>query len=152
LLAGEILFISFFLVLLYLAIKKEAEIPGRAALLLGVLMVASTIFLTKTTARYLIFGVGYLIVSYNFASHKTKWLVIGLLTFTSVFAMQGLLVTYTGEWLKMFPAMSPTIPFNGLVMSLYNSDIIITEMILINVFAFILIFASTVKELRSKKK
>ena len=150
LLAGEILFALATLILFYLATKNGAKSPGVAALLLGILMVGSTIFLTKTTARYLFFGVAYLIISYNLVSRKTKWLVIGLLTATSVFALQGLLVSYTGEWLKMYPAMSPAIPLNGFILSLYQSDIIITEMILINLFAFVLIFAATLKELHRK--
>jgi hypothetical protein len=146
LLVGEILFVSVLLILLYLATKKIAKQPGGAALLLGVLMIASTTFLTKTTARYVIFGVAFLIVSYNVVNRRIKWAVIGLLTFTTVFAMHGLLVDYTGAWLNMFPAMSPTIPFNGVVLSLYLSDPVISGMILVNLFAFIVILAAALKE------
>lgn len=150
LLVGEILFVLVLLILLYLATKKIAKLPGGAALLLGVLMIASTTFLTKTTARYVVFGVAYLIVSYNTVNRRTKWVVIGLLTFTSVFAMHGLLVSYTGAWLNMYPAMSPTIPINGVILSLYLSDAVISGMILVNLFAFIVILAVATKELRRK--
>lgn len=148
LLAGEILFVSVALILAYLATKRGAKFPGGAALLLAVLMIASTTFLTKTTARYVFFGVAYLLVSYNVVGRRTKWLVIGLLTFTSVFAMHGLLVAYTGDWMKIYPAMSPSIPLNGFILPLYLSDSGITVMILLNLFAFLLILAQTIRAMR----
>ncbi len=150
LLVGEILFISLFLVSAILAMKKNSEAPGRAALLLGLLMVASTILLTKTTARYLVFGVAYLIVALAMKSQRAKWIGIGFLTFTSVFAMHGLLVYYTGFWLDIYPAMSPNIPFNGAVLSLYLSDAVISGMVLINILAFTMILLVVIREFRSK--
>ena len=107
-------------------------------------------FLTKVTARYWIFGVAYLILSVGIISSKVKWPVIATVTFTSVFAMQGLLVYYTGYWLQLYPAMSPNIPINGLILSLYQSDVIITEMILLNLLVFIVIFAETLRKLLKK--
>ncbi|MEM2129501.1 MAG: hypothetical protein QXZ70_02760 [Candidatus Bathyarchaeia archaeon] len=148
LLAGQIIFVLISLVLLYLATKKRAKLPGSAALLLGVLMIASTMFLTKTGSRYFVFGIAYLIVSAKIINPKIKWLVIGIITFTSVFAMHGLLVGYTGALLHMYPAMSPTISINGVILSLYLSDIVITEMIIRNLFAFILLLVATIKALR----
>jgi hypothetical protein len=152
LLVSEILFISLFLILAFFAMKKNSEAPGRAALLLGLLMVASTILLTKTTARYLVFGVAYLIVASTMKNHRIKWIGIGLLTFTSVFAMHGLLVYYTGFWLNIYPAMSPNIPFNGAVLSLYLSDAIISGMVLINILAFSMILWIAIREFRRKTR
>jgi Gpi18-like mannosyltransferase len=152
LVAGEIIFIIFVSILLYLATKKKAKMPSAAALLLGVLMIASTMFLTKTTARYLVFGVAYLLlVSSSLVDKKTKWLVIGILTFTSVFAMHGLLVGYTGSWTNLYPAMSPSIPINGLILSLYESDIVISEMVIANLFAFFLIVATTINTILKRE-
>jgi hypothetical protein len=153
LLLGEILFIAFSLVIIYLGIKNEASDYGGASLLLGVMMVASTIFLTKTTARYLIFGVAFLIVSNKIINEKVKWLIIGILTGTSVFAMHGLLVGYTGLWTHLYPGMSTDIPFNNLIYNLYVSDSVMTIMILTNLIVFLVLFATTVRHyLRLKTK
>ncbi|MGD9131098.1 MAG: hypothetical protein PVH73_05940 [Candidatus Bathyarchaeota archaeon] len=150
LLAGEIIFIIISLTLVYLATKKTAKSPGTAALLLSVMMFASTMFLTKTTARYLVFGLAYLFASYKLINRRTKLFVMSVLTFASVFAMHGLLVSYTGDWIKMYPAMSPSIPINGFILSMYLSDSVITEMILLLLFAFIMLFVETIKVLRRK--
>lgn len=147
LLAGEILFCAFALVLIILVVKNHVRLAGSAPLVLAILMFASTMFLTKVTARYWIFGVAYLILSVGIISGKIKWPVIATATFTSVFAMQGLLVYYTGYWLQLYPTMSPSIPINGLILSLYQSDIIISEMIILNLCAFCAIFAATIKRL-----
>jgi len=144
LLLGEIVFVSVLIVLFYLATRTGARFQGVAPLLLGVMMIASVLFLTKTTSRYYIFGVAYLLVSNKIISNKIKWLTIGIITFTSVFAMHGLLISYTGEWLRMYPSLSPDIPINSVILYLYLSDIVISEMILRNIFAFILIFVATV--------
>lgn len=150
LLAGEIIFGLVCSVLIYLATKKASKSPGSAAVLLSVMMFASTMFLTKTTARYLVFGLAYLFVSCNIINRRTKRFIIGTLTFSSVFAMHGLLVSYTGEWLKMYPLMSPNIPINGTILSLYLSDTIISVMIILLLFTFILLFIETIKVFREK--
>jgi hypothetical protein len=148
-LIADILFASAFLVLIYLGAKRKTESSGSVPLLLGVLMVASTVLLTKTTARYMYFGVVFLTISYSMLKSRTKWSVISLLTFTSVFAMHGLLVAYTGDWVKMYPAMSPAIPINGIVLSLYLSDYTITFMVLVNLLAFALVIGATIKAMFS---
>jgi hypothetical protein len=148
LLAGQIIFFSIFLILLYLAIRKKVNLPGSAALLLAVLMIASTLFLTKTASRYFIFGIAYLIVVPKIVNPTIKWLATGVITFTSVFAIHGLLVGYTGAWLRIYPAMRPEIPINGVILSLYLSDIVITEMIIMNLFAFTLLLVAMAKAMR----
>ena len=134
-----------------LVIKNRAVLKGSAPLLLAILMLASIMFLTKTTARYSIYGVVFLILSVGIISRKVKWFTIGIFTFTAVFAMHGLLVYYTGNWLQIYPAMSPSIPINGLVLSLYQSDIILSEMILLNILAFSLLLIETFRKLRRRK-
>jgi hypothetical protein len=75
-----------------------------------------------------------------------KWLVVGALSFTSVFAMHGLLVDYTGVWLHIYPGMSPNIPFNWAIYSLYINDTVISGMILVNLLMFLLIFSATFRK------
>ena len=83
---------------------------------------------------------------------KIRWLVVAILTGTSVFAMHGLLVGYTGLWTHLYAGMSPDIPFNNLIYTFYVSDEVMTIMILTNLIVFLILFAVTVRHYFRLKK